>query len=334
MKYIIIIVLFIININSKVIDSKQLFNRSLSKVKEIRYEIKKTFYATTTYDETKINDVVLRFSGFIKNLKANYEHKQINRGDKLFSIYSKEVSASLDEFIIALKDKNSKYLLRNIEERLELLDISKRTINKIKQLKKVLYYIDIHSKYQGIIINKVINESSYAKEGQLLMRIADLSTIWVNANIYQKDLSFIKKNMRANVYIDGLGNFDAKVDFIHPIVKGKNRTIPVRLIVKNKNMNIFPNMFAKVTFKKEKLTMLILPKSAVITKGLTHYVFKPTENSEFEPIEVEAKRINSKQFQIVSGLKKDEVVINNALFMLDSDAITNGLYDEDDDDDW
>ena len=91
-------------------------------------------------------------------------------------------------------------------------------------------------------------------------------------------------------------------------------------------------MFATVSFKQNKKSMLVLPKSAVITKGLTHYIFKPISKKEFEPIKVEAKRINSKQFEIISGLKKGESVINNALFMLDSDAVTNGLYDEDDDD--
>ena len=79
--------------------------------------------------------------------------------------------------------------------------------------------------------------------------------------------------------------------------------------------------------------MIVLPKSAVITKANKHYVFKPLPNNQFEPLEIVAKRLNSNQFQIVSGLLRGDKVINNALFMLDSDAVTNGLY-EDDDDDW
>ena len=331
MRYLLLIFVLFTSINAKIIDSKQLFNRSLIKVKEISYSKSKTFFANTTYDETKINDIVLRFSGFIKDLRANSIHKYINKGDKLFSIYSKEASITLDELVMATKYESARALIKNIEERLVLLDISKKTINQTKRTKKTPYYIDINSKYSGVIINKNIYESSYAKEGKTLLQLANLSSIWVDAQVYQKDLTFIKKGMKAKVSINGVGIFDAYVDLIHPIVEQKTKTIPVRLILNNKDLKVFPNMFAKVTFAQKKQTMLVLPKSAVITKGALHYVFKPLENNQFEAIEVNAIRINSKQFQIKSILKKGDIVINNALFMLDSDAITNGLYDEDDD---
>ena len=332
MRIFLIVSILFISMNSKIIEVKQLFNKSLVQVKQINYSKQKTFYAKTTYDETKIRDVVLRFSGFIKDLKANSTHKYIKKGDKLFSIYSKEASITLDELVMAVQYKSARGLIKNIQERLELLDISKKTINQTKKNKKIPYYIDIVSKYEGVVINKKINEQSYAKEGKTLFQIADLRTIWVDAQVYQKDLNFVRESKTAKVFIDNLGVFDANIALIHPIVDNKTKTIPVRLIIDNKDLKIYPNMFATVSFKQNKKSMLVLPKSAVITKGLTHYIFKPISKKEFEPIKVEAKRINSKQFEIISGLKKGDSVINNALFMLDSDAVTNGLYDEDDDD--
>ena len=328
----ILILLFAISINASIINSKQLFNKSIVKVKQQNISISKIFYATSTYDETKVNDIVLRYSGFIKDLNANSTHKLIKKGDLLFKVYSKELVSSFDELLLAIRYNQNKTQIRAIEDRLKLLGISNSTIAKVKRAKKTPYYISIYSKYTGVVMNKSINEQSYAKAGQRLFSLANLSSIWVDANIYQKDLKFIKKGMNANVYIDGVGVYKAKVDLIHPILDNKTKTIPVRLIINNKDKKIFPNMFAKVQFIKKASTMLTLPKSAVITKGAKHYVFKPIEDNQFEPIEVSAIRINSKVFQITKRLKKDDEVINNALFMLDSDAVTNGLYEEDDDD--
>jgi Cu(I)/Ag(I) efflux system membrane fusion protein len=331
MKYIFLSLFIVLSMNAKILSAKQVFNKSIIKVTEKNITIKKEFYGTTTYDESKIRDVSLRFSGFIKDLKANSTHQYIQKNDSLFKIYSKEVSIALDELIMAVKYENAKELINNIEERLELLDISKHTINMVKKTQKIPYYVDIKSKYTGVIINKKINESSYANKGTTLMQLADLSTIWVNAQIYQKDLAFIKNAMNAIVYIDGVGQYNAKLALIHPIVQKDTKTIPVRLILKNNKMTIFPNMFAKISFLKTSKKMLVLPKSAVITKSNKHYVFKPLSNNQFEPVEVQATRINSMQFKITSGLQVGDEVINNALFMLDSDAVTNGLYDEDDD---
>ena len=327
----ILILVFAISINASIINSKQLFNKSIVKVKQQNISISKIFYATSTYDETKVNDIVLRYSGFIKDLNANSTHKLIKKGDLLFKVYSKELVSSFDELLLAMRYNQNKTQIRAIEDRLKLLGITNSTIAKVKRAKKTPYYIRIYSKYTGVVMNKSINEQSFAKAGQRLFSLANLSSIWVDANIYQKDLKFIKKGMNANVYIDGVGVYKAKVDLIHPILDNKTKTIPVRLIINNKDKKIFPNMFAKVQFIQKATTMLTLPKSAVITKGAKHYVFKPIEDNQFEPIEVKARRISNNKFEILSGLKDGDTVINNALFMLDSDALTNGLYNKDDD---
>ena len=141
--------------------------------------------------------------------------------------------------------------------------------------------------------------------------------------------------MPAKIYIDGMKKtIRSKVDYIYPIVDPKNKTIQVRFIIDNKELKIYPNMFANVKIQTSKKEMLTLPKTAVLNKGKKYYVFKPVSNKEFEPIEVEATRISSSRYQIISGLQANEEVINNALFLLDSDAVTNALYEEGEDDDW
>ncbi len=112
----------------------------------------------------------------------------------------------------------------------------------------------------------------------------------------------------------------------------KTKSVDVRFILENKDLKLLPNMFAKVELKTMTKDRLTLPKTAVLTKGDKYYVFKPISKSEFEPIKIEAKRIASNKYEVFDGLKEGDTVINNALFLLDSDAITNNLYQSDDED--
>ena len=107
----------------------------------------------------------------------------------------------------------------------------------------------------------------------------------------------------------------------------------MRFILENEDLKLVPSMFGKVDINVKKDVMLTLPKTAVLKKADKFYVFKPLENGEFEPIKIEAKRISSNKYEILSGLNENDEVINNALFLLDSDAVTNALY-ESDKEDW
>ena len=139
MKYILIGLLLLINIEAKVIDSKQAFNRSLVEVKQIDIAQKKVFYGNTTYDETKINDIALRYDGFIKNLRADYEGKYIKEGEILFSIYSKEVYVALDALTISEESYDKNNFTTEMEDNLEHLDIDPSVIRLFKMIDLPLF---------------------------------------------------------------------------------------------------------------------------------------------------------------------------------------------------
>ena len=334
-KNIIFVLIFAsISLNGKIIEVKQLFNKKYTTVQEQSFGVSKIFYGKSVVDETKTKDINLRFDGFIKDLQANEEHKYIKKGDKLFSIYSKEIVSTFEELLLAKKFQK-KQTLESIKRKLELLDVDKQTISRVLKTEKIPYYIDIHSKYSGIIIDKKIFDGGFIKQGSSIFKLADLTTLWVDINIYQKDRNFIKKGMQGRISIDGYGIFDSQVDFIHPFLDTKTNTITVRLKLQNKGLKLIPNLFATVTLKNARKTILVLPKTAVLTKGDMHYVFKPISNNQFEAVKVEAKRLDNSKFEIISGVSKGEKVIDNALFLLDSDAITNGLYEtSSEDDEW
>jgi len=319
-------------LNAQILEVSQLFNKKLIKVQKEQIGTSKSFYGHTALNETKIYDIVIRFDGYVTNLYANELYKTIKKGNPLFTIYSDEVNSIQEEIQIAKKFNKS--LISSNIEKLKSLDINSSIIRKIKSSNKTIKNISFYSPTNSIVLQKNINKGSFAKKGKLLLQLASLDELWFIASVYQKDLSFIKKDMKAQILIDGIKKpIISKVDMIYPTVDLKTKTVDVRFVIENKDLKLYPNMFAKVNLKEISKERLTLPKTAVLSKGDKHFVFQYLSKTEFEPIEIKAKRINSNKYEIIEGLKEGQQVINNALFLLDSDAITNGLY-ESDDEDW
>jgi Cu(I)/Ag(I) efflux system membrane fusion protein len=313
-------------IEAKVLEVKQLFNIQKVSVKKISFKEQKSFYAKTKIADNSIKAVALRYDGFINRLFIDKEYQFVKKDQPLFNIYSKEALAIHQEFLVSKQISRS--AKSNAIRKLQLLELKGLT-----KFKKSIYDFNISSPFEGYVIEKNILEGSSIKKGKTLLKIADLSKLWVIAKVYQKDIGFIKKGMKAKISIDGFKPSTATVNFIYPKVDTKDQTISVRLILDNLNLKYYPNLFAKVEFEKEANQILALPKSAVLQKNGKSYVFVPVgKDGEFEPKEIKAKRLHNNKYQIISGLSEGETVIDNALFMLDSDAITNALYDSADDD--
>lgn len=319
-------------LNAEILDAKQLFNKKITKVKKEEILLSKSFYGITKIDESSTFDIVSRFDGYITNLNANKSYMTIKKGEPLYSIYSSDILSIQNELQI------SKELNQNIYQstllKLDNLDIPKESQEKIKNGKLNNNGFVVTSPTNGILLQKNINNKSSVSKGTTLLQIASLDKIWFIASVYQEDLAFIKKDKQATIYIDGLNtSFNTKVDFIYPIFDDKSKTVDVRFILDNKELNLLPSMFGKVDIIDEQKQLLTLPKTAVLKKSDNFYVFKYVSNNEFKPVKIEAKRINSNKYEIISGLNENDEVIDNALFLLDSDALTNSLY-ESDNEDW
>lgn len=325
-------VLLLTNVDAKIIEVNQLFNKKLVKVKEEKVGIIKSFYGKTVIDESKTVDIVTRFDGYITKLNTNKTYMRVKKEAPLFSIYSDKVLSIQKE--VQISKTINKSLYKSAVDKLVSLDINKNELKKITTMKGNIKDIKVVSPINAIVLQKNINQGSFVKKGKLLLQLANIDTLWFVAQVYQKDLSFIKKGMNAKIYIDGVATpISSKVDYIYPIVDQKNKTVDIRFIIDNKKLQMYPNMFARVSLQNSKKQMLTLPKTAVLTKGAKYYVFKPISKDEFEPVLVEVKRISSSKYEILDGLQANDEVINNALFLLDSDAVTNSLYD-DEDTDW
>ncbi|MDD2651439.1 MAG: HlyD family efflux transporter periplasmic adaptor subunit [Sulfurimonas sp.] len=296
---------------------EQAFNIQSIKPRVQTQKISKTYYATTAYNERKIYEVNIRFDGYIEKLEADELYKNIKKGDKLFDIYSKEIYTLKKELNAA---KNFPVLQSTVLEKLKLYDIDEKAIVMGGET------IPIYSRFEGKIIQKNLFAGSYAKAGTALLKIADSSEMWIVAKVYQKDLEFIKEGMDVSVEIEGLSvPIKARVGKIYPRINKADLTFDVRVDVENSHGKVFPDMFAKVSFSKNLSAALTLPKDAVIKKGDKFYVFKKISQNEYEPQEVEAS-YGGGYYRISSGISQSDEVAQNALFLLDSDAVTNGSY--------
>ena len=319
-------------LNAEIIEAKQLFNKKIVKVKKEELALTKSFYGITKIDESSLVDIVSRFDGYITKLNANKTYMSIKKGEPLYSIYSDDILSIQSELQIA-NDFN-KNIYKSTLQRLDNLAISKSEQEKIKSSKVNENGIVVTSPVNGILLKKNINNSSAVKKGTPLLQLASLDKIWFISSVYQSDLSFVKNGMEAQISIDGLNStIKSTVDFIYPTFDDKTKTVDVRFILDNVNNELVPSMFGKIDLVVNKSLMLTLPKTAVLKKADTYYVFKPISESEFEPVKINAKRVSSNKYEILGGLQENDEVINNALFLLDSDAVTNALY-ESDDEDW
>jgi membrane fusion protein, copper/silver efflux system len=319
-------------LSAEIIDAKQLFNKKIVKVQKEELSINKSFYGITKIDESSLFDVVSRFDGYITKLNANKKFMTIKKDEPLYSIYSDDILSIQSELQIA-KDFN-KNIYDSTLTRLDNFAISKNEQQNIRNGKLNTNGIVVSSPINGILIEKNINNASAVKKGTTLLQLASLDKIWFITSVYQQDLSFIRKDSKAKINIDGVTKaIDSNVDFIYPTFDDKTKTVDVRFIIDNKEQLLIPSMFGKANIEVSKDVKLTLPKTAVLKKANNYYVFKPINQSEFEPVKIDAKRVSSNKYEVLGGLEENDEVINNALFLLDSDAITNSLY-ESDKEDW
>ena len=315
-------------LQAQILDAKQLFNKTTTKVIKEEISINKSFYGITKIDESSLTDVVSRFDGYITKLNANKKYMTIKKGEPLYSVYSQELLSIQNELQVAKNFNQNIY--QSTLGRLDNLDISKTEQQKIKDGKINSNGLVVTSSMNAILMEKNINQSSAVTKGNMLLQLASLDKIWFIASIYQSELAYIKKDMTASINIDGINkSINTKIDFIYPIFDDKTKTVDVRFIVDNQDYELVPSMFGKVNIEVSKDVKLTLPKTAVLKKSDSYYVFKPLDDGNFEALKIDAKRITSNKYEILGGLNENDEVINNALFLLDSDAQTNALYESD-----
>ena len=274
MRRVFLILFFIIS--AEAITVEQLFNIKTVKVEKESIKKSKTYNGYVKIADNKIYTITVTQDGFIKNLTAPNIYDKVTKSKKLFDIYSPEVYKAQIELLSARTVDPA--LAEKIETRLKLLDVSRQNINSIKKRNQAFKYLPFYSPYSGIVVEKHVTEGSAIKRGMVVYKIADLSSVWVVAKAYELDRDFIKKGDRVEVTLSGDKQiYNGKIDFIYPLVDPVNKTIDFRITLKNSNDKIQPNSYASIKIAKSSKNILVLPNTAVVTKGAKHLVFIPSE---------------------------------------------------------
>ncbi len=316
---------------SKEISVEQLFNVQTVKVTSVTTAVTRTNYGYVRVDESKIIDVVPRFGGYVEHLNADVRYKKIRKGELLATIYSPEVYKAKEDYINALrydKKRASKLMVQSSKDKLLLLGVSSKEIAQLHVNSKVSRLTRMYAPVSGYLFEKNINKGGAFNAKETLFRIVNLDAVWVEVAWYQKDLDQLDTFEKFRIQVQGVNEeFEARRGIRYPNMNPKEATVSVRLHVDNPKHHLFAGMYATVTAYAKVQQYLTLPTTAVIRKNAQFYAFVVGEyEGEYEPVAIKVRPLNANNYMIIEGLQEGDEVVNNALFMMDSDAQINGLY--------
>lgn len=284
-------------------------------------------------DEQKEYTVTTKAGGWIDKLYVNYTGQKVKKGQKLLRIYSPELVAAEQEYLTALAyDKamigthDPSDLLKNATRKLELLDVSKADIQKLKKTQKVRKYITLTAPFDGTVLSKNIDEGAKIMRGMPLMKIANLDSVWLVADIYEYELNKIGLGQPATITMDYLPGvtYKGKISFIYPVLDTKTRTIKVRIDLNNSNHVLKPGMFANVDIQGKNLgNYPMVPAQAILQSGRENTVIVALGNGKFKPVHVKLGNYAHGYYQILSGLSANTKIVTSAEFMIDSESNLN-----------
>lgn len=275
-----------------------------------------------TYDERRLAKVSLKYDAWIGELDTDFVGVHVAKGQRLFSVYSPELFAAQQEYLEALnrlsrRDSNDS-LLSAARQRLKLWDISDREIAAIEERGVPLEYVPIYSPVAGTVVAKQIDSGSGVKAGQTLLRIADLSQVWVEAELYEAELDLIHVGMTATVnlsYLPGR-SLDGVVDYIYPYLDKMSRTGRVRLTLKNPDGDLKPDMYAEVTLLANIGNRLAVPEDAVLFAGESRVVFVDLGEGRLKPVRIQTGQHVDGLIEVTEGLSPGDVIVTSGNFLI------------------
>ncbi len=288
------------------------------------------------YDERRVEHIHTKIKGWVERLFVDFTGQQVGKGAPLLSIYSPELVSSQEEYLLALKYKRSlgestlpsvsggaDSLLSSARKRLELWDMTARQIAELERRGEVRKTVTLYSPAQGVVTEKRVQEGMFVEPGMNLYTIANISHVWVYADIYEYELPWIQVGQEAKMSLSYLKGktFDGKITFIYPFLEKETRTVKVRMAFDNTALDLKPGMYTNVTIRAPVAdATLVVPVEAVLRSGERDTVIVMKGGGEFFPREVQLGAEGEGYIQILTGLEEGEQVVTSAQFLIDSES--------------
>ena len=283
-------------------------------------------------EETTLEDVALKVRGWVGEVQIDAVGDPVERGEVLFTVYSPELYAAQEEYLQALRSQErargttapdrSDYLVRAAHNRLRLWDIAASDLEQIERDGEALQHLPIRAPVSGYVVEKNVSRGSAFEPGTRLYRIAPLSRVWVEADIYEFELSSVRTGQRATVTLPYLADrsFEATVAYVYPTLNPKTRTARVRLELPNPDLELRPAMYANVHLHVERGDRLVVPQSAVLYAGERSFVFLSLGDGHFRPQEIAVGTRSGEQVEVLSGVENGDRIVTSGTFLIASES--------------
>jgi RND family efflux transporter MFP subunit len=301
--------------------------------KQVQDEIRTT--GTVAVDETKLAYVQVRFSGFIEKVFVDATYQYIRTGQPLFTVYSPDVVATEREYLVAKQNQqqvaqstvpgvasSAASLLTAASERLKQWGVPQKEIERLESTGQVQQQLEVDSPVSGYITERNALPSVAVQPEMRLFTVADLASVWVQAQVFQNDLGRIKIGDATALIVNTFPGrtFRGRVDFIYPQVDADTRTAKVRIVSPNSDLQLKPGMFVNVAFNVPMGRQLVIPATGVLQSGNRQIAFVERSDGYLEPREVELGARVGDDFIVLKGLKAREHIITSANFLVDSES--------------
>ncbi|MEX0601077.1 MAG: efflux RND transporter periplasmic adaptor subunit, partial [Rhodothermales bacterium] len=289
------------------------------------------------YNEETLYTVSTKISGWVEALHVDYTGQDVRKGDVLLEIYSPELVSTQKEYLLALRTlemvenggseqaiADARSLTESARQRLLYWDIDESVIDDLERTGEVLRTLPLRAPASGVVVHKNIQAGKYISAGVDVYRIADLSTVWLEANLYDNEIPWIEVGQRARVemsYVPGK-TYTGRVDFVYPYLNENERHVRVRLVFPNPGYQLKPGMYANVLIDvPTRDDVLKIPERAVIRSGTRNVALVARGEGKFEPRELElGAEGGDEEVEVLSGLREGEEIVTSSQFLLDSES--------------
>lgn len=302
-----------------------------------RTTLKKTIHTIGRFDfdERRLADVTFKIGGWVQDLFVDYTGKSVRKGEPLLTLYSPDLVSSQEEYLLALHTRDqlagsslpearsgSQGLVEAARRRLRLWDLTPRQITALEERGTPQTYVTLAAPASGVIIEKMAIKGMRVEPGMKLYRIADLSTVWLYADIYEHEVSLVREGQAVAIALSSYPGetFRGKITYIYPYLDTQTRTNKIRLEFANPHGKLKPGMYANSDIEINLGPTLTVPESAVLQSGLRQLVFVDQGQGVFAPREVKLGVKADSRFVIIDGLTAGERVVINGNFLLDSES--------------
>jgi membrane fusion protein, copper/silver efflux system len=300
-----------------------LANITTIKVKKEKLQDQITAYSYMDFVENNRKTISARFNGRIEKLFVDKTGDYIKKGQPLFEIYSPDLVQAQNDYIVALQNSSSSSsLLQAAEKKLEIFGMTPAQIQKLETTKEAAITVTYYSPVNGTVIEKKIQEGDYVNEGTVIYNVADLSTVWNIAEVYENDLKYVKVGNPVKLHLRAYPGeeYTGRISFIYPVIDPQTRTVKVRSEFTSLGGKLKPQMYGETVFSVSGGEGILVPADAVIIAGKRAVVWTKTSGNMFEAKNVLIGNRFGDKYQIVAGLNEGDEIAATGGFLIDSES--------------